>query len=91
MDSGAAFHVMERSLVSKGMEYLIRKLDVPVRCSTVNGVIVISEYIDLYIPSLNVSLDIILAKEAPAIISMGRRIQENGFLRYGCPVGLQFC
>ena len=81
---------MKRSLVSKDMEYLIRKLDVPVRCSTVNGVIVISECINLYIASLNVSLDIILAKEPPAIISMGRLIQENVCLQYGCPVGLQY-
>ena len=77
--SGAAFHIIKRTLLTKEELRTVRKLDYTVRLQTANGAITSSHQAKVHVMELDLTLWAIILKHSPCLISMGKLCRENGF------------
>ena len=76
-DTGTAVHLANRGDLT-AEEVANIKIVPPVHLHTPNGVVCVSEALDKYIPSLNVSVEVMVMKDSPNALSIGRLVRQSG-------------
>ena len=79
VDSGAAFHIINKSLLTKEELRTVRKLDYSVRLQTAHGTITATHQAKVKVMELDLTLWAIILKDSPCLISMGKLCRECGF------------
>ena len=79
MDSGAAFHIINKSLLTNEELRTVRKLDSAVKLQTANGIITATHQAKVKVMELDLTLWAIILKDSPCLISMGKLCRECGF------------
>ena len=79
VDSGAAFHIICKHLLTKEELRTVRKLDEEAMLQTANGIIIASHQAKVHVVELDLSLWAIILKDSPCLISMGKLCREHGF------------
>ena len=72
IDSGATFHMCSYDSLTASELRTLQPLPKPVRILTANGVIIVSNYATVYVSDLDITVNMIVSKDAPLILSMGK-------------------
>ena len=78
VDSGASMHMKEKSLNSAEMDTL-KKLCSPTTVITTNGEVQTHEEATVYVKELDIFLTMKVLEDTPAIFSLGKLCDENGY------------
>jgi hypothetical protein len=79
VDSGAAFHIVNKSLLTNEELRTVRKLDSAVKLQTANGIIAATHQAKVKVMELDLTLWAIILKDSPCLISMGKLCRECGY------------
>ena len=76
-DTGTAVHLANRGDLT-AEEVANIKIVPPIHLHTPNGVVCVKEALDKYIPSLNVSVEVMVMQDSPNALSVGRLVRQSG-------------
>ena len=79
VDSGASFHIVDFSELSKDEQLTVKELPEPITLKTANGYNEATHYAIVYVKELGMSVKAILLEDSPAILSLGRLCRKDGF------------
>ena len=83
--TGTSFFVLPEENVSERMRKRIHTLAKPLAMATVNGLLTVSEAINVGVPNLDRSIEFIVVKDSPPLLSVGRLCMLEGLGFYWPP------
>ena len=78
LDTGSSNHLVSPSSLPKGLRGAIEQNAHAVRLATANGIIEATDVIDVDIQSLGAKARVLVLPNTPAVLSIGRLIEDHG-------------
>ena len=76
IDSGASDHIIFRKYLSKQELQTIRQARVPMDFQTANALVTSTEWVDVYIKDLDITITAWVVNDAPPFISLGKLVED---------------
>ena len=77
VDSGASFHMVDSGSLTPKEKKTIRSCT-PIPLQTANGIVYADKSAKIYIRALSLTVDALMLKDSPPVLSLGRLCTENG-------------
>ena len=79
LDSGAGYHLAGEDLLSAPLLANLSQDEKCIKLATANGVVESQGTVRVYIPELETEADLLVMHNCPAVLSMGRLIEDDGY------------
>ena len=79
VDTGASFYILPEEEISGRMRKRIQKMAKGISMATVNGSIVADQCITISLPNLDRTVEFVIVKDSPPLLSVGRLCMLEGF------------
>ena len=77
VDTGASFHFGDYRQLTKKERKTIRKMAVPIRVTTANGIMEVTEKADVDVKDLNITVTVKLNCDTHFLLSVGKLVEDN--------------
>jgi len=79
IDSGSAFDIVDQGSLTQKERETVRRVADPTTLVTANGAIEADEVLPVRISDLGLKADALVLRDSPSVLSLGKRIMEEGF------------
>jgi len=79
VDSGASYHIIDSSALTKEELATVRELEQPVQLMTANGPVEACQVADIYVEDLDFVVTALILDDSPPLLSLGKLTKDNGF------------